>query len=169
MRKLKISPRGDTLDDHCLPHPGEQSNVCCDNLMTRELMTFCQDVDADTGDLRLLLCFRAAYVDTTKGNWVWHPLHPEQRFSRGWPCEGIVAVLLGILNIYGMGNSVFEVNNPFSISQSSVALHLKVSPSKWSCLHCGFAADSLQSRSPMLERTIRGQSRSTQVAFTYCF
>ena len=32
------------------------------------------------------------------------------------------------------------------ISQSSLVSDLKVSPSKWSCLHCGFAADYLQCR-----------------------
>ena len=74
------------------------------------------------------------------------PPHPVRRFYRGWPLSNIVAVLLSILIIYGMGNSVFELYNPFSISQSSLVSDLKVSPSKWSCLHCGFAADYLQCR-----------------------
>ena len=34
----------------------------------------------------------------------------------------------------------------------------------WSCLHCGFAADYFQSRSPILERTMRDQRRSTQAS-----
>ena len=34
----------------------------------------------------------------------------------------------------------------------------------WSCLHCGFAADYVQSRSPILERTIRDQRQSTQAS-----
>ena len=35
-------------------------------------------------------------------------------------------------------------------------------PLRWSCSHFGFAADYLQSRSSILERTIREQCRSTQ-------
>ena len=42
---------------------------------------------------------------------------------------------------------MFEVNNPFSISQSSVVSDLNIHPSRWSCLHCNLSADSLQSRS----------------------
>ena len=36
-------------------------------------------------------------------------------------------------------------------------------------MRCGFTADYLQCRSPILERTIRAQYRSTQVSFTCCF
>ena len=35
-------------------------------------------------------------------------------------------------------------------------------PLRWSCLHFGFAADYLQSRSSILVRTFRDQCRSTQ-------
>ena len=42
---------------------------------------------------------------------------------------------------------MFEVNNPFSILQLSVVSDLNIYPSRWSCLHCCFSADSLQSRS----------------------
>ena len=34
--------------------PGEQSNVCFDTLMTRELMTFCQDVEIMVPTFRIV-------------------------------------------------------------------------------------------------------------------
>ena len=50
---------------------------------------------------------------------------------------------------------------------SGIFLILLMEPSRvfqtsWNCFHCGFAADYFQSRSLILERTIRDQRRSTQ-------
>ena len=42
---------------------------------------------ADTSDLRVLFCLRAACGDTTKGSCVWHQPHPVRRFSQGRPCD----------------------------------------------------------------------------------
>ena len=39
---------------------------------------------------------------------------------------------------------------------SSLVSDLKIYPSSWSCVHCGFAADYPQCRSPILETTMRG-------------
>ena len=39
---------------------------------------------------------------------------------------------------------------------SSLVSDLKIYPSNWSCVHCGFAADFPQCRSPILETTMRG-------------
>ena len=44
---------------------------------------------------------------------------------------------------------------------SSLVSDLKIYPSSWSCVHCGFAAGSLQYRSPILETTMRGQDLSS--------
>ena len=66
-------------------------------------------------------------------------------------------MLLGILIIYGMGNSVFELEFPFSSLQSSLVSDLKFYLSTWSCSHCGFAANYPQCRSPILKRMIRDQ------------
>ena len=51
------------------------------------------------------------------------------------------------------------IHSPFR--KSSLVSDIKIYPSRWSSLHCGFAAGSLQYRSPILETTMRGQDLSS--------
>ena len=56
---------------------------------------------ADSGDLRVLRCFRAPCGDTTKGNCVWH--QAVCSFIKSGIVFFIIAVFLGILIICEMG------------------------------------------------------------------
>ena len=104
---------------------------------------------------------------------IWNPIVFQsivQRFSvyvsrpsrpdrRGWKPQQPCITLPHFLR---KGNSVFELDYPFSISQVEPGLgHKKIYPSRWSSLHRGFAAGSLQYRSPILETTMRGQDLSS--------
>ena len=54
--------------------------------------------------------------------------------------------------------------NPCLLADVCLVSDLEIYPSRWSYLHGGFAADYLQCRSPILERTIRDQGRSPQLS-----
>ena len=102
------------------------------------------DEDADTGDLRVLPCPRAACGNTTKGNCVCTNKFPD--FLKTGLVTYIIAVFLGIHIIYGMGICVFELvksiptspewdtvslSSTFSTLTEDVACHVGRNPPRW--------------------------------------